>query len=127
MLNTKNKILYLKTLYTMPFKIWIEILSNVLTETTWTFTAPDKNEPDKFVGLEIATADTSNINVFYNLLYNSNYSRFYSLANIANIGGYSGNYLITNLAHKINPKTHYITMNVLKDSFNTKSYNKAGK
>jgi hypothetical protein len=40
---------------------------------------------------------------------------------------YSGNYLITNLAHKINPKTHYITMNVLKDSFNTKSYNKAGK
>ena len=40
---------------------------------------------------------------------------------------YSGNYLVTNLAHKINPKTHYITMNVLKDSFNTKSYNKAGK
>ena len=40
---------------------------------------------------------------------------------------YSGNYLVTNLSHKINPKTHYITMNVLKDSFNTKSYNEAGK
>jgi proliferating cell nuclear antigen len=59
MLNTKNKILHYKTLYTMPFKIMIEVLSNVLTETTWIFTAPDKNEPDKFVGLEIATADTS--------------------------------------------------------------------
>jgi hypothetical protein len=43
----------------------------------------------------IATADTSNINVFYNLLYDSNYSRFYSLANISNIAGYSGNYLIS--------------------------------
>jgi proliferating cell nuclear antigen PCNA len=36
-----------------------EVLSNVLTETTWVFTAPDPNKPDKFVGLEIATADTS--------------------------------------------------------------------
>jgi hypothetical protein len=30
---------------------------------------------------------------------------------------YTGYYLITNLSHKINPKTHYITMNVVKDSF----------
>ena len=43
----------------------------------------------------IATRDTSNINVFYDLLYDSNYSRFYSLANIRNIEGYSGNYLIS--------------------------------
>jgi proliferating cell nuclear antigen PCNA len=43
----------------IPFKTLTEVLSNVLTETTWVFTAPDPNKPDKFVGLEIATADTS--------------------------------------------------------------------
>ena len=59
MLNTKNKILHYKTLYVIPFKTMTEVLSNVLTETPWIFTAPDKNDPDKFVGLEIATADTS--------------------------------------------------------------------
>jgi hypothetical protein len=40
---------------------------------------------------------------------------------------YTGYYLITNLSHKINPKTHYITMNVVKDSFSTTEYNKAKK
>jgi len=30
---------------------------------------------------------------------------------------YSGYYLITSIAHKINPRTHFITMNVTKDSF----------
>ena len=29
---------------------------------------------------------------------------------------YSGNYLITGLSHKINLRTHFITMNVTKDS-----------
>jgi hypothetical protein len=38
---------------------------------------------------------------------------------------YTGYYLITNLSHKINPKTHYITMNVVKDSFSATEYNKA--
>jgi hypothetical protein len=37
---------------------------------------------------------------------------------------YSGYYLITNLSHKINPKTHYITMNVVKDSFSKSEYYK---
>jgi len=37
---------------------------------------------------------------------------------------YTGYYLITNLSHKINPKTHYITMNVIKDSFSATEYNK---
>jgi len=40
---------------------------------------------------------------------------------------YTGYYLITNLSHKINPKTHYITMNVVKDSFSKTEYNKARK
>jgi hypothetical protein len=35
---------------------------------------------------------------------------------------YTGYYLITNLCHKINPKTHYITMNVVKDSFGKSEY-----
>jgi len=35
---------------------------------------------------------------------------------------YTGYYLITNLCHKINPKTHYITMNVVKDSFSKSEY-----
>ena len=38
---------------------------------------------------------------------------------------YTGYYLITNLSHKINPKTHYITMNVVKDSFPKTEYYKA--
>jgi hypothetical protein len=38
---------------------------------------------------------------------------------------YTGYYLITNLSHKINPKTHFITMNVVKDSFSAAEYNKA--
>jgi proliferating cell nuclear antigen len=58
-MNNKKNILYLRTLYVIPFKTLTEVLSNVLTETTWVFTAPDPNKPDKFVGLEIATADTS--------------------------------------------------------------------
>lgn len=58
-MNTSKKILFLKTAYVIPFKTLTEVLSNVLTETTWVFTAPDENNPDKFVGLEIATADTS--------------------------------------------------------------------
>jgi proliferating cell nuclear antigen len=59
MSNSKKNILYFTTLYVIPFKTLTEVLSNVLTETTWVFTAPDPNKPDKFVGLEIATADTS--------------------------------------------------------------------
>jgi proliferating cell nuclear antigen len=59
MANSKKNILYLRTLYVIPFKTLTEVLSNVLTETTWVFTAPDPTKPDKFVGLEIATADTS--------------------------------------------------------------------
>jgi proliferating cell nuclear antigen PCNA len=57
--NLKKNILYLRTLYVIPFKTLTEVLSNVLTETTWVFTAPDPKNPDKFAGLEIATADTS--------------------------------------------------------------------
>jgi len=59
MSNTKKNILYLRTLYVIPFKTLTEVLSNVLTETTWVFTGPDPKNPNKFVGLEIATADTS--------------------------------------------------------------------
>lgn len=36
---------------------------------------------------------------------------------------FSGNYLITNLVHKINVKSHYITMNVTKNSFPYKAVN----
>jgi proliferating cell nuclear antigen PCNA len=57
--NSGKRILYLKTAYVIPFKTLTEVLSNVLTETTWVFTAPDPKNPDKFAGLEIATADTS--------------------------------------------------------------------
>ena len=56
---TSKKILFLKTAYVIPFKTLTEVLSNVLTETTWVFIAPDPKNPDKFVGLEIATADTT--------------------------------------------------------------------
>jgi len=35
---------------------------------------------------------------------------------------YTGYYMITNLSHKINQKTHYITMNVVKDSFSKSEY-----
>ena len=54
---TSKKILYLKTAHVIPFKTLTEVLSNVLTETTWVFTAPDPKNPDKFAGLEIATAN----------------------------------------------------------------------
>ena len=57
--NSGKRILYLKTAYVIPFKTLTEVLSNVLTETTWVFTAPDPKNPEKFAGLEIATADTS--------------------------------------------------------------------
>ncbi len=57
--NTNKRILYLKTGYVIPLKTLTEVLSNVLTETTWVFTAPDPKDPEKFAGLEIATADTS--------------------------------------------------------------------
>jgi proliferating cell nuclear antigen len=57
--NSSKKILFLKTAYVIPFKTLTEVLSNVLTETTWVFTAPDPKDPEKFAGLEIATADTS--------------------------------------------------------------------
>jgi proliferating cell nuclear antigen len=57
--NHKKNILYLRTLYVIPFKTMTEVLSNVLTETTWVIHGPDPTKPDKFVGLEIATADTS--------------------------------------------------------------------
>jgi len=59
MSNQKKNILYLRTPYVIPFKTMTEVLSNVLTETTWVFHGPDPNKPDKFVGVEIATADTS--------------------------------------------------------------------
>lgn len=58
-MNASKKILFLKTAYVIPFKTLTEVLSNVLTETTWVFTAPDPKDPEKFVGLEIATADTT--------------------------------------------------------------------
>ena len=54
---TSKKILYLKTAHVIPFKTLTEVLSNVLLETTWVFTAPDPKNPDKFAGLEIATAN----------------------------------------------------------------------
>ncbi len=57
--NTNKRILFLKTGYVIPLKTLTEVLSNVLTETTWVFTAPDPKDPEKFAGLEIATADTS--------------------------------------------------------------------
>ncbi len=57
--STSKKILLLKTAYVIPFKTLIEVLSNVLNDTTLVFTAPDPKNPDKFVGLEIATADTT--------------------------------------------------------------------
>jgi len=57
--SMSKKILFLKTAYVIPFKTFTEVLSNVLTETNWVFTAPDPKNPDKFVGLEIATADTT--------------------------------------------------------------------
>ena len=57
--NSSKKILFLKTAYVIPFKTLTEVLSNVLIETTWVFTAPDPKDPEKFAGLEIATADTS--------------------------------------------------------------------
>jgi hypothetical protein len=37
---------------------------------------------------------------------------------------YSGYYLITNLSHKINLKTHYITMDVTRNSFLSKEVQK---
>lgn len=58
-MNTSKKILFLKTEHVIPFKTLTEVLSNVLTETTWIFTAPNPNNPDDFAGLEIATADTT--------------------------------------------------------------------
>lgn len=57
--NMSKKILFIKTSHVIPFKTLTEVLSNVLTETTWVFTAPDPRDPEKFVGLEIATADTT--------------------------------------------------------------------
>ena len=48
--NTLKRILSMRTLYVMPFKTMTEVLSNVLTETSWIF-AKD--------GLLIATADPS--------------------------------------------------------------------
>lgn len=55
--STSKKILYLKTAHVIPFKTLTEVLSNVLTETTLVFTAPDPKNPEKFAGLEIATAN----------------------------------------------------------------------
>src|SRR3990167_23123 len=55
--TTPKKILYLKTAHVIQFKTLTEVLSNVLTETTWVFTAPDPKNPEKFAGLEIATAN----------------------------------------------------------------------
>ena len=43
----------------------------------------------------IATSNTSNINIVLSLIYDSNSSQFYSLANIDNLSGYTGNYLIS--------------------------------
>jgi len=57
--NSTKKILFLKTACVVPFKTLTEVLSNVLTDTTWVFTAPDPKDKNKFAGLEIATADTS--------------------------------------------------------------------
>ena len=58
-MNTSKKILFFSTPHVIPFKTLTEVLSNVLTETTWIFTAPDPKDPSKFAGLEIATADTT--------------------------------------------------------------------
>jgi len=43
----------------------------------------------------IATPNTSNIDIILSLIYDSNSSQFYSLANINNLSGYTGNYLIS--------------------------------
>lgn len=40
---------------------------------------------------------------------------------------YSGLYLITSLSHKINPKTHYVSLIGTKDSFAQKDYDNAGR
>ena len=45
----------------------------------------------------IATSNTSNINIVLSLIYDSNSSQFYSLANIDNLSGYTGNYLISSV------------------------------
>ena len=58
-MNSSKKILFLTTEHVVPLKTLIEVLSNVLVETTFVFTAPDPKDPEKFAGLEIATADSS--------------------------------------------------------------------
>jgi len=69
--TTSKRILFFKTAHVIPFKTLIEVLSNVLTETTWIFTAPDQKNPNKFVGLEIATSDTART-IFIKVRLNGN-------------------------------------------------------
>lgn len=70
-MNTSKKILFFSTPHVIPFKTLAEVLSNVLTETTWIFTSPDPKDPSKFAGLEIATADTTRT-IFIKVRLNAN-------------------------------------------------------
>jgi proliferating cell nuclear antigen len=43
----------------MSVRTLVEVLSGIITETPWVIYGPDKNDPNKFAGIEISTADPS--------------------------------------------------------------------
>jgi hypothetical protein len=43
----------------MSVRTLVEVLSGIITETPWVIYGPDKNDPNKFSGIEISTADPS--------------------------------------------------------------------
>lgn len=59
MSSNQKKIIFMKTPFVVPFKTMIEVLSNVLTETTWVFVPPNPNDANAFSGLEIAISDST--------------------------------------------------------------------
>ena len=55
--SNSKKILFIKTAHVIPIKTLVEVLFNILAETTFKFTPIDPKEPTKFAGLEIATGN----------------------------------------------------------------------
>ena len=72
----KGKIMYIKTLYVIPFKTQIEVLSGLISEVVWVFTGKT-NEPNEFVGLEIADKDSSRTIYVKERLYASEMTEYY--------------------------------------------------
>jgi proliferating cell nuclear antigen len=83
---SKNKIFLCKTNFPYPLKLLIEVLQNVIPETTLLIIGKNEDSPTDFYGLEISTNDPSKTIYIRLQLFGYEFTEFYTKVNKYNIG-----------------------------------------